>query len=290
MHRERVSEDVHVFTSDLYVQVTASVVFTPEGVILVDTLPFPSETKELREFVLANTNKGIRYLINTHFHADHVYGSYLFPEAELVAHSLCRQMLERYGQKSLAEAKAQVPELAEVQLRLPEVVFDSGEALLHLGGKTLQMIPMPGHTDDSLVVYIKEDKILLASDTLMPLPYIVWGDREVFIESLRKLLEMPVECVVQGHGEVLLRGEVRDAVMSSINYLEAIWREVQRVVDAGLDRSELEEITVESCGKSRIPLDGLVQQLHQDNLQALYDALVREEQEGNGNGRQRGVI
>jgi cyclase len=280
MHRERVSEDVHVFTSDLYVQVTASVVFTPEGVILVDTLPFPSETKELRKFVLANTNKGVRYLINTHFHADHTYGSYLFPEAELVAHSLCRQMLERHGEEGLAEARAQTPELEEVQLRLPEVIFDSGEALLHLGGKTLQMIHSPGHTADSLIVYIKEEKVLVAADTLMPLPYVVWGDKETFIESLHKLLEIPLECVVQGHGEVLLRGEVRDAVMSSIDYLEAIWREVQRVVDAGLGRSELWKISVESCGKSRIPLDGLVQQLHQDNLQALYDKMLQGKVDG----------
>jgi cyclase len=277
MRRERVSEDVHVFTSNLYVQVTASVVFTPEGAVLVDTLPFPSETKELREFVLANTDKGVRYLINTHFHADHTYGSYLFPEAELIAHALCRQTLERHGEKSLAEAKAQTPELAEVQLRLPEVVFDSGEALLHLGGKTLQMIHMPGHTDDSLAVYVKEEKVLIAADVLMPLPYVVWGDKEAFVQSLRKLLEMPLECVVQGHGEVLLRGEVREAALSSINYLEAIWREVRRVVDAGLDRSELQKISVESCGKSRIPLDGLVQQLHQNNLQALYDKMIQEE-------------
>jgi cyclase len=276
MHRERVSENVHVFTSDLYVQVTAAVVFTEEGVILVDTLPFPSETKEMREFVLANTDKGIRYLINTHFHADHTYGSYLFPEAELVAHALCRQMLERYGQEGLGEAKAQTPELAEVQLRLPEIVFDSGEALLHLGGRTLQMISMPGHTDDSLAVYIKEEKVLLASDTLMPLPYIVWGDKDSYIESLRKLLEMPLDCVVQGHGEVLLRGEVREAVLSSINYLELVWQKVQQVIDADLDRSELQKISVESCGKSRIPLDGLVQQLHQDNLQAIYDKIVEE--------------
>lgn len=279
MHKERVSENVYVFTSDLYVQVTASALFTPEGVILVDTLPFPSETKEMRDFIWDSTDGGVRYLINTHFHSDHTYGNYLFPEAELVSHALCRSKLERYGEKSLAEAKTQVAELAEVRLRLPEVVFDSGEALLHLGGKTVQMIPMPGHTDDSLVVYIKEEKILLASDTLMPLPYIVWGDREVFINSLRSLLDMPLECVVQGHGEVLLRGEVKEAVLSSVEYLEAIWREVQHVLDAGLGRNSLKRISVESCGKSRIPLDGMVQQLHLDNLYSLYDKAIREKSE-----------
>ena len=48
MQRERVTEDIFVFTSDLYVQVTASVVVTTEGIVVIDTLLYPEETQQIK--------------------------------------------------------------------------------------------------------------------------------------------------------------------------------------------------------------------------------------------------
>ena len=84
--RTRVADDTWVFTSELYLEVNAGLVVTEEGGILIDTLPFPSETKQIIDFASRVCPQGIRYVINTVAHADHVYGSYLLPDAELVAH------------------------------------------------------------------------------------------------------------------------------------------------------------------------------------------------------------
>jgi len=70
-------------------------------------------------------------------------------------------------------------------VRIPDVVFDGGDLTLRMGNKTLQLLHTPGHTPDSLVVYIKEDKILFSADTVMPVPFIVDGDPRVFIDSLK---------------------------------------------------------------------------------------------------------
>ena len=48
MLRERVASDIYVFRSELYLQVTAGVIVTEEGAVVVDTLPFPRESKALR--------------------------------------------------------------------------------------------------------------------------------------------------------------------------------------------------------------------------------------------------
>lgn len=275
MLRERVSEDIYIFTSQIYAQVTAGVILTPEGAIVVDTLPFPQETKELLAFVRERSGKGVRYVVNTHFHADHVYGNYLFPEALVVAHKRCRETLQRFGEKSLREAKEQTPELADVRLRLPSVVFE-GELTFHLGSKTVQLMLMPGHTPDSIVVYVKENKVLFAGDAVMPVPHIVWGDWKEMITSLRAIEELSLENVIQGHGEFLLRGEISETIESSIAYLEMIHEKVKALVAAGAPREELTTIDIEQCGKSRIPLDGLVQQLHRANLYKLYEILSAE--------------
>jgi len=276
MLRERVADDIYVFTSELYVRVTAGAILTSQGVVVIDTLLFPQETSELLDLVRRKSRKPVIYVINTHSHSDHVYGNYLFNGAEIIAHELCRQMLQKYGEEELSEAKEQIPELAEVQLRLPSITF-AKELTLRLGNKTLRLMHTPGATPDSIVVYVKEDKVLFAGDTVLPVPYIVAGDRLELMKSLRAIEKLSVENIVQGHGGVILRGEIKEALKSSIAYLETIYQKVRQKVEAGAPRDELRQISIESCGKSRIPLDGLVQELHLANLEVLYDQLVSGE-------------
>jgi cyclase len=272
MLRERVTEDVYVFISELYAEVSASVVITPDGAVVIDTLPFPQEAREIREFVERRCEEGVRYVVLTHHHADHVYGSYLFPEAELIAHRQCRDILLKVGKESLAQAKAQTPALASVELRIPQLVFDT-DLLLRLGDKTMHLMHLPGHTPDGIGVHLREDKVLVAGDVLTPVPLIVHGERDLMVKSLRQIKSLGLENVIQGHGGVLLRGEIDESVDRSIAYLRIIDRKVRAIVDKGLPRSALAEIDIEACGLSRIPLGGLVQRLHLANLDHLYSEL-----------------
>jgi cyclase len=279
MSRERVSEDIYVFTSDVYAQVTSGIILTPEGAVVIDTLPFPVETQELVSFAKNHAPRGVRYVINTHSHADHMFGNYLFPQADIIAHRLCRQAMMKYAEQGLQDAKEQNPGLANVVLRLPNIVFD-GQVVLRLGGKTIQLLHLPGHTADSIVALIKEDRILFSGDTMMPVPYVVWGDVDQMIESLGVIRKMNLENIVQGHGEVLLRGEINETIDSSVSYLREVTRCVIKAVKESTPARELMSLDIEKCGKSRIPLNGLVQQLHQGNLKKLYEKMKAAEEGG----------
>ncbi|NLE46687.1 MAG: MBL fold metallo-hydrolase [Chloroflexi bacterium] len=275
MLRERVSDTIYVFTSELYAQVTAGVIVTDEGVVIVDTLPYPSESRELASFVSRVRPGNSKYIVLTHYHADHVYGAGFFPDARLVSHTLCRELLARYGQESLDRVKEEDPELADVSIRLPDITFSDGEMGLQLGGRVVRLIHAPGHTRDSVMIYVEDDRVLFASDVVMPVPSIADGDTEAFKSSLRALAGLPIENLVQGHGEVILRGEVDEVIAASLNYLEAIEAKTRAVIEGGKGRKALHRITIESCGLSRIPLNGLVQYIHQANVNALYDHLSR---------------
>lgn len=272
MLRERVAEDIFVFTSELYLQVTASAIITPDGAAVVDTLPFPQETREMLQFINRRCPKGIRYIILTHHHTDHIYGACLL-DGEVIAHERCQRILQRDGDRILKSDQAQNPELAALWIRIPELIFDRGSVSLHLGKKTITLFATPGHTSDGISAYIKEDKVLLAGDLIMPVPYIVGGDRHVMRESLQKIAELQLENVVQGHGEVLLRGEISESIETSLQYLDMIERKVKMRVDKGMPKSSLRKIHIESCHKSRIPLNGMTENLHQANLRYLYDLL-----------------
>lgn len=273
MRRERVSNSVCVFISEEYAEVTAGAIVTEEGVVMVDTLPFPHETREILGFLRGEQVRDVRYVINTHFHTDHVYGSYLFPQAEVVAHEGCRQALEEYGESSLAEAKLHTPALTEVRLRLPTITFDE-EMVLHVGNMTLRLMHLPGHTADSMGVYVEEERILLAGDVVLPIPYIAWGDGEALIHSLRKVGNLALESIVQGHGEVLLRGEIEGTIDWSIAYLEDIHRRVTERVKAGASERELAEIKLEDYhAEPKVILHGLASELHRANILTLYTSL-----------------
>jgi hypothetical protein len=81
---------------------------------------------------------------------------------------------------------------------------------------------------------------------------------------------------VQGHGEVILRGEVQSVIQDDLDYLAKIKDEVSKVLRNNQPVKALDKIDIESCGKSRIPLNGLVSDLHRANLYRLYDELREE--------------
>ncbi|NKQ35393.1 MAG: MBL fold metallo-hydrolase [Chloroflexi bacterium] len=270
MVRERIADDIYVFTSSEYAQVTAGAIVTKDGVILVDTLYFPHETQAIKEFFEQRLDVPVRYVINTHYHADHTQGTYLFPEAQVISHALCRQLLDTVGRQGLAEAQEEDPELEEVRIELPDMVFSEGMVSLQLGGKTLELWHMPGHSPDVIGVFVTNNRILFASDNMMPVPTMFDGSYADLARSLQRILEMAPDMIVQGHGEVILRGEMQTAVQSDLDYLAAIRTAVEQVVTNGNTPDSLREIDIESCGKSRIPLNGLVSDLHQANLETMY--------------------
>jgi glyoxylase-like metal-dependent hydrolase (beta-lactamase superfamily II) len=265
---------VYVFTSGLYAEVTATIIMTDEGAILVDTLPFPQETRQIRDFVAQRRTK-VSYVVNTHSHVDHIYGTFLFPEAVVIAHYQCRRLMERHAEAALQQAKEQTPALKDVVIRYPELLFNDGMTL-RFGGKTVELRHAPGHSKDVITVHVVEDRLLVASDAVMPVPYVVGGDLEDMVRSLEMLRTLSLENLVQGHGEVLLRGEIDETLEAGIHYLRTVDRLVRERIARGVPRSAIMDITIEECGLSRIPLGGLVQRLHQANLLTLYDAYRAE--------------
>lgn len=270
MRRDRIAEDIYTFSSDVYAQVTSGVILTSEGTIVIDTLPFPEETRQVLAFARERGKGPVRYVINTHHHSDHTNGNFLFPEAEVIGHRLCRQRMLTSGARNLAEAKREQPELNEVELRPPNIVFEH-DAFVHLGGRSLYLTPLPGHTEDSIGVMIEGDRILFSGDAVLPVPHIVWGDADETARSLRAVRALKPESVIQGHGDLLLKGELVEEIESSIHYLDCVTAKVRELAQQQAPRSMLLEIDIESCGKSRVPLDGLVQFLHRDNLLSLYN-------------------
>jgi cyclase len=273
MHVERASEDIYIFTSERYAQVTASLIVSGNTGVLIDTMPFPEETAQIALLAHRRCPDGVRYIIYTQHEADHVYGAYLFPKAQVIAHSAARDALIQNAYKSLEQAKASSREFEHVKIKLPTFSFSSGTVTLRLPGKTLEIFPTPGHTSDSVAVLLHEERLLFAGDTVMAVPTVANGNVDQLKDSLTKIAAMQLESIVQGHGEIILRGEIKEVMRRSIAYLDNVQAKVQKLVDEGGTRDMAKTITIESCGLQRVLLNGVVGPLHIANVLALYDKL-----------------
>ena len=274
---ERVTDDVYVFTSELYAQVTAGVINTRLGAIVVDTLPYPSEALEMKQFVESQLSSRVRYVINTHYHADHVYGTFIFTGAQVISHELCRQLLVTIGVDSLISAKAESPELSSVKIVLPQITFDSGTFRLRLGGKNIVLNHSPGHSKDVINVLVEEEQVLFASDTVMPVPFFPDGDIKQLIKSLENIQNRSSEMtnLVQGHGSVILRGEIGGYITKQIKYLKTVDLAVRQALKRRYSKKALLKTDLASVGIDRAVLGGLAKELHWSNLETLYDRLKR---------------
>jgi len=265
MHRERVSENVYWFQSEVYAQVTAGVIVGPQWAVVIDTLALPEETLGMREFIEHELGVQIRYVINTHYHADHSWGNCFFPGATVIGHAKCREYLIEQGIPSLEGAQRQNP---------PHLTFASGEMSLRVGKKNLILAPAYGHSDDGISVLVEEDRVLFAGDAFMPLPYIVDGDIDNMLASIKKIGRMGLENIIQGHGDIILRGEIDAAVRDNLTYLSNIKKAVKSASKKKNADEFLDAITIEDSGKSRVFLGGLAETLHRRNIVALYHQMT----------------
>jgi glyoxylase-like metal-dependent hydrolase (beta-lactamase superfamily II) len=276
IQRERIADNVYSFQSEVYAQVTAGAVIGPNWAVIIDTLALPEESLAIRDFIEQELNVPVRYVIDTHSHADHAWGNCFFPGATVIAHPLCRQLLDEKGRGAMEDARRGNQSMRHAKIVLPHMTFSVGELNLRVGKKTLTMLALPGHSVDNIGVLVEEDRVLFAGDVAMPLPYIVDGDIDEMTSSLKRIGRMGLENIIQGHGDIVLRGEIDNYIRDNLAYLSNIRKVVRKAYKRKYPQEVLDEATVEVCGKSRVLIGGLAGELHRRNLRALYRHMYGE--------------
>ncbi len=180
------------------------------------------------------------------------------------------------------EVRKQNLSFRQAKIVLPHLTFDESYLNLRVGKKTLTLSPMPGHSADNMAVLVEEDRVLFAGDSFMPMPYIVDGNLDDMVVTLKKIGKMGLENVIQGHGDIVLRGEIDAMVKENLSYLSNLRKAVRKASRRRYPFEILDEVDVESCGKSRVLIGGLASELHRRNLRALYRQMFGEPPEIDG--------
>lgn len=205
------------------------------GVILIDTLDSLERGRKLLSIIREKTGKDVGTIIYTHGHPDHRGGAGAFLESnpEVIAFATKTAALERTGLlkdiqnlrgyrqfgygltdeenisqgigpregEAYGEQRAFVP---------PSVVYGQDQVIREMDGVCLEMLRLPGETEDQIMVWVPEKKVLCCGDNYygcFPNLYAVRGsqyrDLALWIKSLDVLMSYPAEYLLPGHTGVI---------------------------------------------------------------------------------------
>jgi cyclase len=183
----------------------AAALVGPEGIFMVDAQS-AATTDRIVAALKALSPAPIRFLVNTHVHADHTGGNENF--AKLGVTILGRPKLLAQLVKPLPAPNGQTPAPSPAGA-LPILLFDN-PLTLNLNGETVQMIPLsPAHTDADTAVKFAKGDVLMTGDVFrsegFPAAAITNGGSVLgLLQALDVLIANagPATKVVPGHGPV----------------------------------------------------------------------------------------
>jgi cyclase len=143
-------------------------------------------------------------------------------------------------------------------LRFPRVRF-AGELAVDLGGRSVRIVPTPGHAPGAVCVFVPEARVLFGGDTVVTgiPPVFRDGDSRTLEGTLRALGDLDIDVLVPGHGPIVLGGErVREAIRWTADYLAR----VRELVAARHGRDDADAIIAtaapfDACVGERLPRD-----------------------------------
>lgn len=182
-----------------------------DAVTLIDTCFTERRARALRAAIVLVTDRPVRTLINTHHHGDHTYGNYLFPEATIIGHRLCREAAIETG-LSIRPLFPGV-EWGAIEAAPPFVTFED-RLTVYVDDLRLEvMFVGPAHTTNDVVVWLPERRLLFAGDLVFSrcTPFVLQGSLAGHLRALETLRGLEAEVIVPGHGDVCGPEGIEDA-------------------------------------------------------------------------------
>ena len=187
----------------------AGFVITDAGVVVVDALGTPALGGALLAAIRKITDKRVRRVIVTHYHADHFYGLKPLKDAgaEVWAHRAGREYLEGgEGQRRLEQrAKDLFP---WVDPAMPLVRPDrwlEGDESFTLGAIRFDVHHLgPAHSPEDVIVVVPTEGVIFSGDILFAgrIPFVGEADSRQWLERIDRLLALKPVLMVTGHGPV----------------------------------------------------------------------------------------
>lgn len=244
--------------------------------IIFDTFVSPQASRDLIKIARVLTDREhIDYVVNSHFHHDHVRGNTSFPEnTRIIGTTDTRELMSTRGAQQLKQdaeqlkpsvqnlekflateghklaehdrldivfiigwQRAILETLTKLKLRLPDITFD-GQLTIRGSRRRAEIMSFNnGHTDSDAVLFLPDDKVLFSGDLVFVQRHPFLGDAypDGWIKNLDELAQLPIEKIVAGHGPI---GSAEDIELTR-QYIDQI---NQMVANAVVQNGSLDDV------------------------------------------------
>ena len=210
----------------------AAVSIGNDGVLVVDTMVEPLADKFLAEIRKLAGDKPIRYVINTHFHADHTGGNAkVIPAGQsIVAGNFAAQVGAAAANQAnvIAHENTQIRMMSDLKpappfIAMPTDTFFTESKDLYFNGEAVQILHQPSaHTDGDVIVFFRKSDVIVAGDVYINTTFPIveldqGGSYQGIIDALNRIIDLTVPAekqeagtyVIPGHGHL---ADVADVV------------------------------------------------------------------------------
>ncbi len=234
----------------------SGIVVGDDGVLVVDAQATPTMAADVQARIRLITDKPVRHVVLSHYHAVRVLGASAYSGAEIIASEATRNMIAERGQQDMDSEIGRFPRLFRGKETIPGLTWPTltfhKHLTLWLGQREVQVIHIGrSHSAGDTVVWLPREKVLYAGDVVEfgATPYC--GDAHLgdWPATLAAVKALGAEKLVPGRGRALLsREECEEAIEGTRAFTSDLFGVVGRGVEKGW---ALKEIYDEAIGAMR---------------------------------------
>lgn len=247
---EQLSEHAWAYTAEG--DPNTGVIIGDDAVLVADTQATPAMAADVIRRIREVTDKPIRYVVLTHYHAVRVLGASAYAPQQILASQDTYDLIVERGEADKASEIGRFPRLfrnvetVPAGLTWPTMTF-TGKMTLWLGSLEVQLLQLGrGHTKGDTVVWLPQERTLLSGDLVEfdATPYAGDAYFQDWPQTLDRLAALQPLALLPGRGPAL-RGEARVAEGLKVTgaFISDVWAQVKAGVDAGLDLNAVYKAT-----------------------------------------------
>ena len=220
------------------------IVIGDDCVLVADTQATPAMAADVVRRIREVTDKPIRYVVLTHYHAVRVLGAAGYGAEHILASQDTRDLIVERGEQDKASEIGRFPRLFQnvetvpPGLTWPTMTF-TGKMTLWLGKLEVQLIQLGrGHTKGDTVVWLPQERTLLSGDLVEfgATPYAGDAYFKDWPQTLDNIAALKPAALVPGRGAALTTpAEVAEGLTGTRNFISDVYASVQEGVKAGRD-------------------------------------------------------
>jgi len=236
----RLSEHAWAYTAEG--DPNTGIIIGDDAVLVADTQATPAMAADVIRRIREVTDKPIRYVVLTHYHAVRVLGASAYRPEQVIASQDTYDLIVERGEADKASEIGRFPRLfRDVEtvpqgLTWPTLTF-RGRMTLWLGKLEVQLLQLGrGHTKGDTVVWLPQQKILFSGDLVEfgATPYAGDAYFKDWPQTLDRLAELQPVALVPGRGDALTTPQmVRDGLAGTRSFISDLYASVQAGAQAG---------------------------------------------------------